>query len=84
MQRTMRLAVAPPYGSPNTDQENIMKPRRDYDTAKLIDASIAALRSQGMYVAARMLCEHGVPLEMAQRVLRQPSQRRTYGNAILH
>jgi intergrase/recombinase len=61
-----------------------MKPRRDYDTARLIDASIAALRAQGMYVAARMLCESGVPLETAQRVLRQPSQRRTYGDAILH
>lgn len=61
-----------------------MKPRRDYDTARLIDASIAALRSQGMYVAARMLCEHGVPLETAHRVLQQPSQRRTYGNALLH
>jgi hypothetical protein len=37
-----------------------------------------------MYAAARMLCEQGVPLETAQRVLRQPSQRRTYGKALIH
>jgi hypothetical protein len=61
-----------------------MKPRRDYDTAKLIDASIALLRTQGMYVAARMLCEQGVPLATAHRVLRQPSLRRTYGDAVIH
>lgn len=61
-----------------------MKPRRDYDTARLIDASIAALRSQGMYAAARMLCEQGVPLETAQRVLRHPGERRTYGDAVIH
>lgn len=61
-----------------------MKPRRDYETAKLIDASIDLLRSHGMYVAARMLCEHGVSLEIASRVLRQPGKRRTYGDAIMH
>ena len=61
-----------------------MKPRRDYDTAKLIDASIAALRSQGMYAAARMLREAGVPLPTAYRVLRRPGQRRTYGDAVVH
>lgn len=61
-----------------------MKPRRDYDTAKLIDASIAALRAHGMYVAARMLCEQGVPFETAHRVLQQPEQRRTYGDAVIH
>jgi intergrase/recombinase len=61
-----------------------MRPRRDYDTARLIDASIAALRSQGMYAAARMLSESGVPFATAHRVLRQPDQRRTYGNAVIH
>ena len=60
-----------------------MRPRRDYDTAKLIDASIAALRSQGMYAAARMLSERGVPFATAHRVLRQPDLRRTYGDAVL-
>jgi hypothetical protein len=61
-----------------------MKPRRDYDTAKLIDASIAALRAQGMYAAARMLSEQGVPFATAHRVLRQPGLRRTYGDAVIH
>ena len=61
-----------------------MKPRRDYDTAKLIDASIAVLRTRGMYVAARMLSEQGVPFATARRVLRQPSLRRTYGDAVIH
>jgi hypothetical protein len=61
-----------------------MRPRRDYDTARLIDASIAALRSQGMYAAARMLSESGVPFATAHRVLQQPGQRRTYGDAIIH
>ena len=61
-----------------------MRPRRDYDTAKLIDASIAALRSQGMYAAARMLSERGVPFATAHRVLRQPGLRRTYGDAVIH
>jgi hypothetical protein len=61
-----------------------MRPRRDYDTAKLIDASIAALRSQGMYAAARMLSESGVPFATAHRVLQQPAQRRTYGKAVIH
>jgi hypothetical protein len=61
-----------------------MRPRRDYDTAMLIDASIAALRTQGMYAAARMLSERGVPLAVARRVLRQPDQRRSYGDAVIH
>lgn len=61
-----------------------MRPRRDYDTAKLIDASIAALRSQGMYAAARMLSERGVPFATAHRVLQQPGLRRTYGDAVIH
>jgi hypothetical protein len=61
-----------------------MRPRRDHDTARLIDASIAALRSQGMYAAARMLSERGVPFATAHRVLQQPDQRRTYGNALIH
>ncbi|THC43231.1 hypothetical protein [Massilia sp. Mn16-1_5] len=61
-----------------------MKPRRDYDTAKLIDASIAVLRTRGMYVAARMLSEQGIPFATAQRVLRQPGLRRTYGDAVIH
>jgi intergrase/recombinase len=61
-----------------------MRPRRDYDTAKLIDASIEILRAHGMYLAARMLCERGVPFETAHRVLQQPDQRRSYGDAIIH
>lgn len=61
-----------------------MKPRRDYDTAKLIDASIAILRTRGMYEAARMLSERGVSFATARRVLRQPGLRRTYGDAVIH
>lgn len=61
-----------------------MKPRRDYDTAKLIDASIAILRTRGMYEAARMLSERGVPFATARRVLRDPGLRRTYGDAVIH
>jgi hypothetical protein len=54
-----------------------MTPRRyDDETAELIDASIDILQSHGIYVATRMLCEQGVPLEVANRVLRQPGQRR--------
>jgi intergrase/recombinase len=61
-----------------------MRPRRDYDTARLIDASIAVLRSQGMYAAARLLSESGVPFATAHRVLQHPDQRRTYGDAVIH
>ncbi|MEN3274731.1 MAG: hypothetical protein V7631_521 [Massilia sp.] len=61
-----------------------MRPRRDHQTAKLIDASISVLHTHGMYVAARMLCERGVPLETARRVLEHPDRRRTYGPALLH
>jgi hypothetical protein len=61
-----------------------MKPRQNLETATLIDASINVLRSHGFYIASRMLCEAGVPLETAFRVLRQPGQRRIYDNAITH
>jgi intergrase/recombinase len=61
-----------------------MRPRRDHETARLIDASIDVQQSHGSYVAARLLCERGVLLETAHRVLHQPDQRRTYGKAVLH
>lgn len=35
----------------------MMRPRKDHETAALIDASLDALRFYGMYVAARMLFE---------------------------
>lgn len=62
-----------------------MKPRNDRETAKLIDFSIEVLRLHGIYVAVRLLCERGLPLETVCRVLRQPGQRRPYRNsASLH
>lgn len=61
-----------------------MKPRRDYETARLIDESIRLMQSHGTYRAARMLCEAGVRLDTAYRVLRRPELRRVYGDAILH
>jgi hypothetical protein len=61
-----------------------MRPRRDYATAHLIDASIEVQQWHGSYVAARMLCERGVRPETAHRVLHEPGQRRTYGKAVLH
>jgi len=61
-----------------------MKPRRDYETAKLIDATIALMTTRGAFAAARSLYEAGVPFETARRVLVHPTQRRTYGDALLH
>lgn len=61
-----------------------MKPRENHRTAKLIDASINVLREHGLYVAARLLCEAGVPLETAYRVLRQPGRRRIHDNCVVH
>lgn len=61
-----------------------MKPRHNHKTAKLIDASINVLRSHGFYIAARMLCEAGVPPETVFRVLRQPGRRRIYDNCVTH
>lgn len=61
-----------------------MKTRQNQKTAKLIDASINVLRSHGFYIAARMLCEAGVPPETAVRVLRQPDQRRIHDNCVTH
>ena len=61
-----------------------MKPRRDYQTAELIDATISLLRSQGMYAAARYLYEAGVPFKTARRVLEHPDRRRTYGDSVIH
>jgi hypothetical protein len=57
-----------------------MKPRRDHQTAKLVNASVDILESNGMYAATRMLCECGVQFEIALRVLGQPERRRTPGN----
>ena len=53
-----------------------MQARRNQETARLIDASIEVMGSHGIYVAARLLCEHGVPLETVWRVLREPARRR--------
>jgi hypothetical protein len=61
----------------------IMKPRRDHETANLIDASVDLLAADGMYVAARMLCECGVRLETTLRVLSRPDRRRIVGPALL-
>jgi intergrase/recombinase len=60
-----------------------MKPRHDHETAKLIDASVDVLESDGIYLATRMLCERGVRLETTLRVLSQPDQRRTCITAII-
>ena len=62
----------------------LMNPRKNHDTAALIDASINMLRTQGMYVAVRMLCEAGVTMETACRVLRQPARRRLSDNSVIH
>jgi intergrase/recombinase len=61
-----------------------MNPRENHVSAELIDASINILREQGMYAATRMLCEAGVAMETACRVLRQPGQRRLYDNCVIH
>jgi intergrase/recombinase len=61
-----------------------MKSRENHETAKLIDASINILREQGMYAAVRMLCEAGVGMETACRVLRQPARRRLSDNSVIH
>lgn len=54
----------------------MMRPRKDHETAALIDASLDALRFYGMYVAARMLFEAGVHPRLAFRVLQEPEKRR--------
>jgi hypothetical protein len=61
-----------------------MELRENCKTAELIDASINILRAHGMYVAVCMLCEAGVPMETACRVLRQPARRRLSDNSIIH
>lgn len=61
-----------------------MKPRLNLETAKLLDASVNILRSHGLYVAARMLCEAGVPAAISSRVLLHPERRRALDNAVMH
>lgn len=53
-----------------------MRPRKDHETAALIDASLDALRFYGMYIAAQMLFEAGVPPRLVFRVLQEPKKRR--------
>ena len=53
-----------------------MRPRKNHETAALIDASLDALQFYGMYVAARMLFEAGVQPRLAFRVLQEPEKRR--------
>ena len=54
----------------------VMRPRKDHETAALIDESLDALRFHGMYVALRMLLEAGVRSNLAFRVLQEPEKRR--------
>jgi hypothetical protein len=61
-----------------------MRPRRDYETAKLIDESLDALRFYGMYVAARILFEGGVKPRIAFRVLQEPDKRRSRNSSAIH
>lgn len=60
-----------------------MKPRHDHETAKLINASVDILASDGIYLATRMLCECRVRFETTLRVLSQPDQRRTSVTALI-
>ena len=53
-----------------------MKNRTDRVTALFIDAVINASEVQGVAKAARTLCNNGVPLDIALRVLTRPWQRR--------
>lgn len=55
-----------------------MEKRIDSRTAMLIDAAVNAATITGPIAAARELAEHGIPLEIAIRVLTRPWERRRY------
>jgi hypothetical protein len=73
LQRGIEVAVACAYGR---GYSAVMRPRKDHETATLIDESLDALRFHGMYVALRMLLEAGVRPNLAFRVLQEPDKRR--------
>jgi len=50
--------------------------RTDLVTALLVDAVISASAAEGTAYAARILCENGVPFDVALRVLTRPWHRR--------
>ncbi|MBQ5963134.1 hypothetical protein [Massilia sp. ZL223] len=53
-----------------------MKPRTDRLTAAHVDLAVSLAAVHGIAVGARELCERGVALELARRVLLRPSARR--------
>jgi hypothetical protein len=53
-----------------------MHTRIDRQTAVLVDLAINFARSHGVAAGANVLFHHGVSLEVAQRVLLRPSERR--------
>jgi hypothetical protein len=73
LQRGIDVAVACACGG---RYSAVMRPRKDHETAVLINESLDALRFHGMYVALRMLLEAGVRPSLAFRVLHEPEKRR--------
>jgi hypothetical protein len=54
----------------------MMNRRNDLHTELYIDAVISGLAGTGCYAAALALCEQGIPIEIALRVLTRRSERR--------
>jgi hypothetical protein len=77
LQRGIEVAVACACGR-GRGYSAVMRPRKDHETAALIDESLDALRFHGMYVALRMLLESGVRPSLAFRVLQEPDKRRAW------
>jgi hypothetical protein len=58
-----------------------MEKRKDRLTALLIDGALNSYAARERVDTARILCELGVPLETAIRLLTRPQERRRLGAA---
>jgi hypothetical protein len=55
-----------------------MERRTDRITALLVDAVLNGEAAHGIAHSARRLCEVGVPMHVAMRLLTRPGERRNY------
>jgi hypothetical protein len=63
-------------------QEQVMKNRLDRLSAILINAILTNRPFESIQTIARALAHHGIPLEVAIRVLTRPWERRLFGPGI--
>jgi len=57
-----------------------MERRTDRITALLVDAVLNGQAAHGIAHSARRLCEIGVPMHVAMRLLTRPAERRDYSS----